>query len=280
MIYHLTRFRHRGDVLLCSAIVRSLVKRDPGCTIYFETEYPELFECHPNVKQSSSSINGQSANSHYSLHQRNAYELSTRHLIDAFAEGAGFSQGECGHTTEFYFPLGDLLWAGRVLPVKKYVVISPGPGQHLGRNWAPTRWQFIIDYLEYLGFVTVLVGTEKDYRLRCNVDYRGQTSYFRLGAVISQAKLFIGIDSFPAHVAGAVKTPRLVLFGITKPECVLCDSPNTTFICADSRNPFTGNFWPIVMGELCSCKVDTNPMNTISVQMVTHVLDNILHELP
>jgi ADP-heptose:LPS heptosyltransferase len=34
-----------------------------------------------------------------------------------------------------------------------------------------------------------------------------------LTAVIADAKLFVGNDSGPAHIAAAVKTPQVVLFG-------------------------------------------------------------------
>ena len=43
----------------------------------------------------------------------------------------------------------------------------------------------------------------------------GKTSFPELGALIAHAALFIGVDSAPMHIAAAVKTPIVCLFGAT-----------------------------------------------------------------
>lgn len=45
------------------------------------------------------------------------------------------------------------------------------------------------------------------------VSLAGQLSLKELAAVIAQAKLFIGVDSVPMHIAAAVQTPCVALFG-------------------------------------------------------------------
>ncbi|WP_047243885.1 putative lipopolysaccharide heptosyltransferase III [Chromobacterium subtsugae] len=45
------------------------------------------------------------------------------------------------------------------------------------------------------------------------VDLSGQLSLKQLAALIAQARLFIGVDSLPMHLAAAVQTPVVVLFG-------------------------------------------------------------------
>jgi heptosyltransferase III len=45
------------------------------------------------------------------------------------------------------------------------------------------------------------------------VDLSGELSLKELGALIAGAKLLIGIDSMPIHLASAVRTPVVVLFG-------------------------------------------------------------------
>jgi heptosyltransferase-2 len=47
------------------------------------------------------------------------------------------------------------------------------------------------------------------------VDLVGELSTAELVAVIEQADLFVGADSGPAHIAGAVGTPTVVLFSGT-----------------------------------------------------------------
>lgn len=45
------------------------------------------------------------------------------------------------------------------------------------------------------------------------VDFSGQLSLKQLAALTGQAKLFIGVDSAPMHIAAAMQTPTVALFG-------------------------------------------------------------------
>jgi heptosyltransferase-3 len=45
------------------------------------------------------------------------------------------------------------------------------------------------------------------------VDLAGRLSLKELGALISKARLFFGADSAPMHLASAVNTPAVALFG-------------------------------------------------------------------
>lgn len=42
-----------------------------------------------------------------------------------------------------------------------------------------------------------------------------KNNIFKLGALISHAALFIGVDSAPMHIAAALETPIICLFGAT-----------------------------------------------------------------
>jgi len=45
------------------------------------------------------------------------------------------------------------------------------------------------------------------------VNLTGQLTLKQLAAIISKARCFIGVDSVPMHIAAAVKTPTVALFG-------------------------------------------------------------------
>ena len=45
------------------------------------------------------------------------------------------------------------------------------------------------------------------------VDFTGMLSLKELAALTAQARLFIGVDSAPMHIAAAVGTPVVALFG-------------------------------------------------------------------
>ena len=81
-------------------------------------------------------------------------------------------------------------------------------------------------YRTYLNFHVALnkcrlpiiqVGSREDYILGNGdfefIDMRGKSSYRQTAYVISKAKLFVGIDSYPMHVAGAFDVPMVVTFG-------------------------------------------------------------------
>ena len=45
------------------------------------------------------------------------------------------------------------------------------------------------------------------------IDLRGQTTLRELGSISKSSDLFIGLDSAPMHIAAAVGTPVIALFG-------------------------------------------------------------------
>src|SRR5207237_8135453 len=48
-------------------------------------------------------------------------------------------------------------------------------------------------------------------------DFSGTTDLLTLAALIAQARLLVTIDSAPMHLAAAMQTPQVVLFGPTNP---------------------------------------------------------------
>ena len=54
-----------------------------------------------------------------------------------------------------------------------------------------------------------------------HVDLAGRTNLLQAAAVLQRASLFVGADSGPGHIAGAVGTPTLTLFSVDRPERVL-----------------------------------------------------------
>lgn len=85
----------------------------------------------------------------------------------------------------------------------------------------------VIDALQHRGYQVVLTCGPSADDLAC-VDeiargcqtkpitgLAGKTRFPELGALIDHAVLFIGVDSAPGHIAAAVKTPVISLFGAT-----------------------------------------------------------------
>jgi heptosyltransferase-3 len=108
-----------------------------------------------------------------------------------------------------------------IKPDDSYCVIQPTSRFHT-KEWTPSGFGEIADYVEtQLGYRAVLVGgpseKEKLERVAANCRTRpvvlDEVSVSELVWVIKDAKLFVGNDSGPTHLAAALSVPTVVLFG-------------------------------------------------------------------
>lgn len=108
-----------------------------------------------------------------------------------------------------------------------YIVIQP-TSRWFFKCWDEIKWSELIDALQQEGHQIVLTSgpdlREKEMVKTiirgCTsnniVSLSGQLSLPQLAALIDDARLFIGVDSVPMHMAAALKTPLITLFGPSK----------------------------------------------------------------
>lgn len=111
----------------------------------------------------------------------------------------------------------------------KIIGITPSTGRK-PKYWINERWADTADELiERYNAVIVLTGGKGDKKDNQEIlahmehadkvtDLSGKTSLKELGAVIKQCKLFVCPDTGPAHIAKAVNTPLIELFGPENPH--------------------------------------------------------------
>ena len=134
-----------------------------------------------------------------------------------------------------------------------------------GGNWDPKRWESdnfakLADMLiEKLGAKVVLSGAKKDMALTEDIKKVmknipvvscGKTDLKELGALLERANLVVANDSGPMHLAVAMKTKVVALFGPTSPRLTgpygqgnyrviwkneECDVPCYDLSCTDNR---------------------------------------------
>ncbi len=108
---------------------------------------------------------------------------------------------------------------------KKMIVIHP-TSRWMFKAWNPQGFADVIDALAALDYCVVLVSgpaeKEIDYVNRILqtarhqvVNLAGQLSLNETAALIQQADGFLGLDSVATHIAAAMQTPCVVLFGPT-----------------------------------------------------------------
>jgi hypothetical protein len=92
------------------------------------------------------------------------------------------------------------------------------------RQWEFKRWVTLCEMLQANGWTVVELGREvvdergdvQPFRLPADVQLYGKTSILEAAAVLKCCTLFVGNDSGLFHLAAAVGTPQVVIFGPKK----------------------------------------------------------------
>jgi predicted lipopolysaccharide heptosyltransferase III len=114
------------------------------------------------------------------------------------------------------------------LPVNgPFIVMHPG-SRWWFKSWPSERFINLAEQLhETLGYSVVMVGGSKDMRAAEEIvsacgswvkTLAGQISVLQLAALVQRAALFVGNDAGPMHIAAAMGTPVVALFGPTDPR--------------------------------------------------------------
>jgi heptosyltransferase II len=107
----------------------------------------------------------------------------------------------------------------------EFVAVAPGS------VWATKRYSYYAQLIDLIydrfKFPVVLIGGFADSALASEIckstshkpyNLSGKTDLLQSAAIIARAKLAISNDSAPAHIASAVETPVVVIFGSTVPS--------------------------------------------------------------
>lgn len=112
------------------------------------------------------------------------------------------------------------------LLTQRYVVIQPTTRQYY-KYWDNDKFAQVIDHLKTKNLEVVLtcgpseddLNVVRDIHSQCthkpDMSFAGKTSFLELAALIDNAVLYIGVDSAPMHMAAALNTPLVCLFGPT-----------------------------------------------------------------
>ena len=119
----------------------------------------------------------------------------------------------------------ELAWADRILTddPRPLVLLHPGSGSPL-KDWPAQHWATVADALSARGAHLVVSGGPDDPATPRAVAaamqspallLAGKTTLGQLGALCQRATLVLGVDSGPLHLAAALGTPTLRLYGPT-----------------------------------------------------------------
>lgn len=109
----------------------------------------------------------------------------------------------------------------------EFLLLHPGSAR-LEKFWQPERWSEILTFALEAGFPCIVTGgpspLEQTHLEKIKgasrapfLDLSGRIDLLALTALIKKARLLVTVDSAPAHLAAAMQTPQVVLYGPTNP---------------------------------------------------------------
>lgn len=228
-----------GDVLLTTPLIAEIKKQNPQSEIYVETAYPAIFKNNPHVKEAGKSFD-RVRKFACCIDLDLSYEnMPMTHIQTAYFKTANII-GNPGRPE--LFPDPEIVKSVKQsLGDKQWVAIHAAVSTWKGKDWPQDRWEKVCRRLADRGWRVLLVGTPGG-SLPNYLDLRGKTDFQTLAAVLDCCKLFLGIDSFPLHVAQARGVPVIGLFGATLPEFILLNGVGVcgTAPCAGERHRVAG----------------------------------------
>ncbi len=135
-----------------------------------------------------------------------------------FAAARGLGVQPDGKPAEVHVTAPDAARARVVEPRGPYVALAPG-ARHATKRWPPDHWRALAARLRAAGYAVVGVGTAAERALLPDPEV---VSGFGLGlgptaALLQGARAVVAHDSGLMHLATAVGTPVVALFGPTVP---------------------------------------------------------------
>ena len=122
---------------------------------------------------------------------------------------------------------GAALAAIAIAPDERFVAVHPG-ARWWFKSWPAERFAGLVEFIQgKLGLKVVLLGGEQEQGIaraildQVEIGCRslvGRLELLELAAVLRQASLFVGNDNGPMHIAAAMGTPVVGLFGPADPR--------------------------------------------------------------
>lgn len=217
----------RGDVLQATPIVRELRRRYPAHRLAVWTDVNEVFADNPHVDLLISARSGfQPAADDLLINLDEAYERNPKlHMLEAYAQAAGVALAN--PNLELYLASMDYQIASAHLqPLLDAPGIERLVAVHLGatpdRTWPQTHWDTLLTMLlADPGVGVIAVGAGNDFSPAPHarvVNLVNQLDFRATAAALAIADLVIGPDSALLHVAAAVSTAAVGLYGMADPD--------------------------------------------------------------
>lgn len=252
-----------GDEVMALPVFEAFHQRFPRSQVYVLSNYPVLFREHPYVQVSESPP---AVVDRYLL-LRGASRFQNR--LKVYCDQAGVPVPEARphiHLSDSSLPPHLRIPSG----AGPLVAFAPGASWP-SKRWDRGHWRTLGNQLTARGCRIIVLG-QKGEGLPCGWDLTGQTTVEEAARVLHAADLAVCCDSGLMHVARAVDTPVVALFGPTDPDMLIRDDPD--FAPLRSTDACSG-FWNHArkVGVPGECpEGHTNCLESIAVEAVAEAV--------
>jgi len=231
-------FGGMGDVLAITPSLKALKQQEPNrkIVVYFVSEdHRRLLENNPHIDEYKNVLRAPSwLREHQLLHRLfRAVQRRVQDLTDP--QRVRLSVGSMGTYTVYRIKAAQILAQGLELHLvdaqpeiyltneesdngKKLaskftnpIIMNATSRSRSNSVWPLVRWQQLIRAFPKLTFIQV--GLPDEPLIPGAIDLRKNNSLRELIALLKYARCYVGMDTFWAHAAAAVKTPGVVLHG-------------------------------------------------------------------
>ena len=211
---HLGRGSGLGDVLLCTPALRELKRVNPSCEVTFYTNFPGLLMGLPFI----GAVRGFDERPRDYVHL--GYYDSVpprRHLAEMIGDNLGLQvrdvRPSCAVNPEI---VSRFLAEWRDMRRPRIIVSRRAGPWTPNKDWPDEYWGDLLDRLT-ARFSVIEIGASAQGRVvqpgDHYLDLRGKTELEELVGAIGAADLHVGPVSGPVHIAAALGTPAVVIYG-------------------------------------------------------------------
>lgn len=210
-----------GDVLWIEPVVRHFAEE--GRTVFVISDFPEVFDHYPftNVHvfsrrckshKRAAKLLHQLGLKRYSVNLMNTYEKHpAMHFLFAYQQAAGLPKQET--YPALYLSNDETISYQHLSPYAVIHLETASPDAY--RQAHGINWQLVISHLEERNITPYFIAKSP---LPYQLPYHHKLASVRdMIAFISKARLFIGIDSGPSHIAASLHIPCILFFGAINP---------------------------------------------------------------
>lgn len=258
-----------GDEVMALPAFEVLKRKNPDKIITAQLNYPDLVKGNPYVTGIDTKFGGE-PEAIFDLRSEARGKSRLSHLATLL----GTDQIP---RPRVYLTQEEVAAAGRKWGFQSgvtYIGLSTS-AKWFARRWEREKWEQLVCYLEARANTRVFVLGKGDEKISGGFNLMGQTDVREVAAILSLCDLFVGCDSGLVHLALAVDTPVVGLFGPLNPDYLI--KPRDTFVSIWSDVECRGCWSDARMKHPDHCpKVIPDCLSSISVERVLTACNDLL----